>query len=83
MKLTSKEVRIIALLCKELSIHEISLIMELQPATIKKYVRNIQKKIGAKNEVGIALYALFNGLIQIQMVTAPENSYAIESGDSK
>lgn len=63
VNLRSKEIEIIKLICKELTPEEIASIMKLRPATIENYRRMIQKKIGAKNVVGIAMYAMFNGLI--------------------
>ena len=63
VNLSSKEIEIIQLICKELSPDEIASIMKLSPATIENYRRRIQKKIGAKNIVGIAIYALFSGMI--------------------
>ena len=36
--------------------------MQLSTGTIGNYKSRIQKKIGAKNAVGIAMYALLNGL---------------------
>ncbi len=66
--LTPKELLIINLICKELTIAEIALISELAPRTVDNYKRSIQKKIGAKNIVGIAVYALLNGLIKSEEI---------------
>ena len=63
VNLSLKEIQIIQLICKELTPVEIAIIMKLSPATIENYRRKIQKKIGAKNIVGIAIYALLNGFI--------------------
>jgi DNA-binding CsgD family transcriptional regulator len=38
--------------------------MRLKRGTIENYRRRIQKKIGARNVVGIAIYAFFSGLIK-------------------
>ena len=63
VNLSSKEIKIINLICKELDSKEIASIMKLSSATIENYRRQIQKKIGAKNVIGIAIYALSKGLI--------------------
>jgi DNA-binding CsgD family transcriptional regulator len=63
IKFTPQEIKIINLICKQYSAIDIAAIMHLKPRTIENYRRRIQKKIGARNEVGIALYALLTGLI--------------------
>lgn len=52
------------LICKELTIQEIALITRLATTTVDNYRRKIQKKVGAKNIVGVGIYALLNGLIE-------------------
>ena len=38
--------------------------MHLAPGTVENYRRRIQKKVGVKNVVGIAIYALLSGLLK-------------------
>ena len=64
VQLTSKELLIIQLICKQLTSDEIAVTLRLSPGTIENYKRKIQKKVGAKNVVGIAIYAWANGLIE-------------------
>jgi DNA-binding CsgD family transcriptional regulator len=63
IRFTPGELKLITLLCKEFSTIEIGAIMRLKPKTIENYKRKIQKKIGARNEVGIAVYALYSGML--------------------
>lgn len=62
---TNRELQIIALLCKEYTNKEIAAELGLCNRTVEDYKMRIQNKIGAKNMVGIAVYALKNHLIAV------------------
>jgi DNA-binding CsgD family transcriptional regulator len=62
-ELTAQELRIVKLICKQLTSKEIADKVGLSYRTVEEYRGNIEKKIGAKNSVGIALYALKHGII--------------------
>jgi DNA-binding CsgD family transcriptional regulator len=56
--LTTQEVTIVRLICKQFTAKEIADKMGLSYRTVEGYRLEIQKKIGAKNLVGISLYAV-------------------------
>jgi DNA-binding NarL/FixJ family response regulator len=58
--LTSTEIEIIKLICQEYSSKEIAAQLGYTPRTIENYREKIQEKIGAKNMVGVAVYAIKN-----------------------
>ena len=61
---TAQELKIVKLICKQLTAKEIADRIGLSFRTVEDYRRKIQKKIGAKNVVGIAIYAVRNSLIK-------------------
>ncbi len=61
--LCEKELRIVQLICRQLSTKEIAAELRLSNRTIDDYRHKILEKTGAKNMVGIALYAVKNGLV--------------------
>lgn len=63
VKLLDKELEVIKLICKEYTNKEIAEILSLSNRTIDGYRERILKKIGAKNTVGIVMYAVKNGII--------------------
>jgi two-component system response regulator NreC len=63
ISLGEQEKRVIHLLCQQLSTKEIAAAMRLAPKTIEHYREKIQEKTGARNAVGIALYAVVHELI--------------------
>lgn len=65
IKLTPRELEIIKLLYQEYSNKEIANVLNLSIRTVESYRENIQEKIGAKNSVGIIIYALKNKLVSI------------------
>jgi DNA-binding NarL/FixJ family response regulator len=58
------ELNVIRLICKQLSTKEISVKLNLSARTVEDYRYHIQEKIGAKNMVGVALYAIFHGIVK-------------------
>jgi DNA-binding NarL/FixJ family response regulator len=61
----NKEILIIKLICKELTTKEIADQLKLSAKTIEDYSHRIKEKVGAKNLVGIALYAVKNGFVRL------------------
>jgi DNA-binding CsgD family transcriptional regulator len=51
------------LVCKQLSTKEIAAMLFLSKRTVEGYRSQIQEKIGAKNSIGIALYAFINEIV--------------------
>lgn len=64
-KLSKREVEVVKLICKQHTNNEIASIMSLSPRTIDTYRENILNKTGAKNIVGIALFAFQHRLIDV------------------
>jgi DNA-binding NarL/FixJ family response regulator len=64
----AQELRIMKLICRQFSIKEIAMEMKLATRTVENYRQNILEKIGARNVVGIALYALINDLVTISEI---------------
>ena len=60
---SAKEISIIRLICHQLTTKEISNRLNICSRTVEDYSRNIKEKINAKNLVGIALYAVKNGIV--------------------
>lgn len=60
--LTSREIEIICLLCKQLNTLEISEKLSLSQATVNTHRYNIMRKLETDNVVGIALYAVKAGI---------------------
>ena len=61
--LCEKKTIIIKLICHQLSTKEIATELRLSTRTIDDYRYKIFEKTGAKNMVGVALYAIKNGLV--------------------
>ena len=59
------ELQIIKYICQEKSASEIGLLMYRSKRTIDGYRAGIMKKIGAKNVVGIVMYAAKNKLVEL------------------
>jgi len=62
--LTEREIDVVRLICKQKTIREIAEELALSPRTIDSYRENIFVKTGAKNIVGIALYAIEHNLLE-------------------
>lgn len=62
IQFSEQELKIIKLICKQLTNKEIANTIQLHVRTVEDYRYKIQEKINAKNAVGIALYALANGI---------------------
>jgi DNA-binding CsgD family transcriptional regulator len=64
-KLTAQEVEIVQLICQQYSFEEISRKLSLPLNEIIDCQDEIQKKIGAKSEVGIVVFAIKNEIFKI------------------
>ncbi len=62
---STKEIEIIRLICQEASNKEISSTLDLSLRTIEGYREKIQKKLLAKNSVGIVMYAIRSGMYKL------------------
>jgi DNA-binding CsgD family transcriptional regulator len=63
--LTTLEIKIVKLICKEFTAKEIAAKLGMSYRTIEGYRLIIEKKIGVKSLVGIVLFAVKSGIIQI------------------
>jgi len=61
---SEREIHIIKLICAEKSTKEIAEILRTTTKSIDWYRGNLLEKVGAKNVVGLALYAQQNGILQ-------------------
>ncbi|MBN8693523.1 MAG: response regulator transcription factor [Bacteroidetes bacterium] len=62
-KLSKRELEVVKLICNQHTNREIATIMCLSPRTIDTYRESIFQKTGAKNSVGVALFAFTHRLI--------------------
>jgi DNA-binding NarL/FixJ family response regulator len=70
IEFTPQELRVIKLICKQLTAREIADKIGLSFRTVEGYRENILRKIGAKNSVGIALFAVKHGIIKLGQAQA-------------
>jgi DNA-binding NarL/FixJ family response regulator len=61
--LSTREIEIIQLICKEQTNQEIATQLGISPRTVEAHRRHIMEKIGAKNTAGLILYGLKHQLI--------------------
>jgi DNA-binding NarL/FixJ family response regulator len=64
-RLTEREVNVLLLICKEKTTQQISQILFISNKTVETHRVNIMSKIGAKNMVGLAMYAIKHKLLEI------------------
>lgn len=64
-ELTEREKDVVKLICQELTNHEIAEKLFLSPRTIESHRQRILDKIGAKNTVGIVIYAVVNEIYSL------------------
>ena len=62
---SERELSFLEFVCTDMTYKEIATKMFLSPKTIDGYRENLFKKIGAKNRIGLAIYAIKNGLVKI------------------
>ncbi len=63
--LTKREVEILELICQELTMKEIGDQLFLSEQTIHTHRKNLMKKTGVKNAVGLVKYAIQNRIVHI------------------
>lgn len=64
-ELSEREKEVVRLICKELTNNEIAEKLSLSPRTIESHRQRILDKIGAKNTVGMVIYAVVNGIYDL------------------
>ncbi len=70
-KLSSRELEVLKLICKEHTNREIADILCLSPRTIDTYRESLIEKTGAKNAVGVVCYAFKYKLIEFVELNKP------------
>lgn len=65
IELSDKELQVIKMLCKQYTSKDIADKMGLSFRTVEGYRFDLQKKLKAKNVVGIVIYAIKNDLVKI------------------
>lgn len=63
--LSEKEALFLALACTEMTYKEIALVMEASIRTVDGYRDSLFTKLGVKSRVGIVLYAIKNGIMEV------------------
>ncbi len=60
---SAQELKVLRLVCRQLTSHEIADAMEIAPRTVEDYRHHLQEKTGARNIVGVVVYAFLHGII--------------------
>lgn len=63
--LSERELDVLKLTCQELGSKEISKKLNISIRTVENHRQHINNKIGARNSIGVLVYALNNGLVKI------------------
>lgn len=66
---STQEKKIMTLICRQRTTKEIAVDLKIATRTVDDYRHNIQEKIGARNVVGIALYALIHEIVALKDVS--------------
>lgn len=66
--LSHREVEILRLICKQKTSPEISELLAISPRTVENHRLHIMKKIGAKNSIGLLVYAMKADLLDIEQL---------------
>lgn len=64
-EVTSKEKEILKLFCSEMSYKEIGHALELSTRTVETHKDNLCKKLNATSRIGLVIYAIKNGIIEL------------------
>ncbi len=64
--LTTRELQTLKLICKEYTAAEIANELNLSVRTVEGYRSQLLEKTGSKNIAGLVVYALTNGLVEVQ-----------------
>ncbi|MFL5788965.1 MAG: LuxR C-terminal-related transcriptional regulator [Flavisolibacter sp.] len=65
IQLNEIEIKIIKLICRQFTAKEIAEKLGYSFRTVEDYRNKIEKKIAARNVVGIALYAIKHGIYKL------------------
>lgn len=71
----AQEINVIRLICQQLSTKQIAAKLRLSIKTVEHYRQNIQGKIGAKNVVGVALYAFFHEIVEYREIMSTYSAF--------
>ncbi|PSK94200.1 response regulator transcription factor [Taibaiella chishuiensis] len=63
--LNERETEFLRLACSEYTYHEIAGMMHLSPKTVDGYRKALFEKLSVKNRVGLALYAVKHGIVEL------------------
>lgn len=66
VKLSDKEVNFLKHICSELSYKEIAGLMFVSPRTIDGYRDALFEKLNVKTRIGLAMYAIRNGIVSVR-----------------
>ncbi len=65
IKLSERETEILNLICQEKKANEIAEELSISPRTVEVHKQNLMEKTQTRNTVGLVLYAIRNGLINL------------------
>jgi DNA-binding NarL/FixJ family response regulator len=65
IRFTPRELEVMELICRQFSNKEIAKQLDIGQRTVESYREKIQEKTGAKNVIGIVIYALKNDLVKL------------------
>lgn len=65
-ELSEREKDVVKLICKEFTNNEIAEKLFISPRTVESHRQRILEKIGAKNTVGIVIYAIINNIYSLE-----------------
>lgn len=63
LQLSSRELEVLALICRELTTREIANALCISPRTVEGHRNRLLEKTGARNVAGLAIFAMQQGLI--------------------
>jgi DNA-binding NarL/FixJ family response regulator len=66
-KLTDREAEVLYLICKGESNHEIAGTLHISKRTVDKHRENLLLKTGSKNTPGLVIYAIKNGIVEVDI----------------
>ncbi|WP_374462928.1 response regulator [Chryseobacterium sp.] len=67
-ELSEREKDVVKLICQELTNNEIGEKLFISPRTVESHRQRILEKIGAKNTVGIVIYAIVNNIYSLEKI---------------
>lgn len=67
VELSEREIEILRLICEEFTAKEIAEKLYLSPRTVEGHRNNMLEKTGAKNTVGLVIYAIEHNLFNIKL----------------